>query len=483
MTRSLVRRWSIVLLPFVAACGLTDVLGPETGEDAEPEVRAFDDGVQVVDDVSNSLTLADGTVVHIDDGTERVADADGVVHTFGTAHEVLDLGGSVSATGEGEVQEDGTLMALDLALAVAYPTYEFEGHVVALDPADGWVKLDGGTKVYVGDETDGLEDSDGVVWTLAEVAAALDDDREVVAWGAGLLRAREPAIFDALSLGFEVSDPPAPVLVDFDEMVTGVWPDHGKFQLESGLYVLIGEGSTLAAADAASPGTIDELYAMVEDGLTVFATGYGEVVEQGFAEAVEVELRLHVQTPPPPPPPPPPAGTAFDGRVDFIMDPPGQVYLINGVMVRVLPSTVVTAANSMSPATVADAMLALEMNRRLIARGAGDPDPANPSIIDAATIEFEVQVETLTEDIAAIDPFGGGLILANGSFVLLTGQSVLVAADASSPNSLSGIDAALAAGDRVVATVEGYVIGGDPALGDPLSLEAITVTLQLVPGT
>jgi hypothetical protein len=89
-------------------------------------------------------------------------------------------------------------------------------------------------------------------------------------------------------------------------------------------------------------------------------------------------------------------------------------------------------------------------------------------------------VATFDVDVLMIDPDSGGLFLVDGSFALLTAATIVTAVG-NAPTDLVGIDAAIAAGDRVRARGTGFVRGRFTNPGSADNYEVIAIEYELIP--
>jgi len=354
----------------------------------------------------------------------------------------------------------------------------FEGDVSEIDleartlllPEGQMVRLVGRTLVV---------DRDGFAPSLSAAAQAMAAGHGIRAYGVaavedggGLL-----ALKVALKIGEAAPEPepepqPEPVILDFTGAVTGTRAgDAGGtvLTLADGTSVLIGPNTVVVAADQNSPGSVSQLIDALAAGVEVIARGTGRVVaEQPLSlEGIEVELQGEA-------PAPPPAGDVVVDIADYVSSN-GTIVLVNGQAVVLTSTTQVEAANANSPGSIQELMDWLDMNRRIEVTAEGTLD--NSWQITAQRIVLNALVGTFDQEVAAVDP-AGGLILADGSFVLITGSTVLTAVNGG-PMDLFEVDMALASGNRVVARGNGFLMGRW-ATGLE-SHEAIAVEFEQIP--
>ncbi|MGE0160797.1 MAG: hypothetical protein AB7T31_15445 [Gemmatimonadales bacterium] len=349
---------------------------------------------------------------------------------------------------------------------------QFGAEVVAVDLEARSIELADGKEIRVTGRTD-FDRRRGFARTLREAAEALERGDEVHARGLGVVEGRDRVRFLALRIALKIEAAEEPVPVEFDGMVASVVPgDVGRVVLlADGTRIQIREGSEVLAADDDSPATIDELVDVLAEGRDVEARGVGYVVEETprVLKAVRIVLRSEA-----------PQTTPLDvlqGVADFV-DASSSVVLMDGTMIVVGPATQLVAGNANSPTTLQELTDMLDQNRRVEVRGEGTLQ--DPSTLTAVRLEMTAVVGTFDADILSVDPDTGGLLLANGSFVLLTGTTVM-SAIGSGPTDLDGIASALSIGDRVLARGTGYVRGRIPRTNE--NFEATAVELELIPAS
>jgi hypothetical protein len=146
---------------------------------AEVDDAEFENVVASVDRLAQSLTLVDGTVVVIGDGT--IWDEDGDILDFATLADLVDGGNEVKVEGEGARQSDGSILATTIKAEVE--EVEFEGLAVTVGLGAQSITLDDGTVVVVDSET--VWDPSGNLFSLAAVSAALTAAGKVEIEGEG----------------------------------------------------------------------------------------------------------------------------------------------------------------------------------------------------------------------------------------------------------------------------------------------------------
>jgi hypothetical protein len=262
---------------------------------------------------------------------------------------------------------------------------------------------------------------------------------------------------------------PAPV-VEFEGAVVGVTTTDGipVLSLADGTTVKLRTTTELVAANDHSPSTVDQLRDALDDGREVFARGTGKLLQATPRVLDGVRVVLEAEEPEPEEEVEPLAGI-----VDFVSDD-GSVVLTDGTAVVVATSTQVVAGNANSPTSIAALVAALDQNRRVEIGGEGARDAGGRLV--AVRLVLTAVVVTFDADVLMIDGESGGFFLVGGGFALLT-EGTVVTAVGGAPTDLFGIDAALAAGDRVRARGAGFVRG---RFGAGTNYEAIAVEFELM---
>jgi len=344
----------------------------------------------------------------------------------------------------------------------------FEGNVVAVDLEARTVELQGGRTIRVTNRTDFVRGR-GFVRSLRAASEALAQGRRVKARGLGVTQERDGRML-ALRMALKVESAPEPVVVEFEGVVVDVVDGNGvpMLSLANGTTVKVRTTTELVAADDVSPSNLDELRDALADGREVFARGTGKLLqaEPRLLDGVRVVLEAEA-------PAPEEQFEVLTGVIDYVSFD-GSVVLIDGTAVVVTNATQVVAGNSNSPTTIQELVATLDQNRRVEVGGEGVRDEAGQLV--AVRLVLTALVVTFDVDVSMIDPDSGGLFLVDGSFALLTGSTVVTAVG-NAPTDLVGIDAALAAGDRVRARGTGFVRGRS---GPASNYEVIAVEFELM---
>ncbi|HVH68427.1 MAG TPA: hypothetical protein VM716_11200 [Gemmatimonadales bacterium] len=190
----------------------------ETAEGAEE----FHGVVKSVDQTAQTVTLMDGTIIHIVAGTEfeaREGDEDDHLTTLADVQAALTAGKTVEAEGRGLVTSTSplTLDAIRIEFEVegeelppAVHMEEFSGEVASVDVAGGTFTLAGGTGVVTVTSETHIS-ADGAYHTLQGVSDALTAKKTVRAEGVGSITAAgPPPAIKALFVKFETPMTPTP---------------------------------------------------------------------------------------------------------------------------------------------------------------------------------------------------------------------------------------------------------------------------------
>ncbi|MEQ1857112.1 MAG: DUF5666 domain-containing protein [Longimicrobiales bacterium] len=348
----------------------------------------------------------------------------------------------------------------------------FEGSVVGIDFDARTLELTEGVTVRVTGRTD-IVRRRGYARTLRAAAEALEQGNLVHARGLGVAQEQNGRLMALrVALKVEVAES-EPVIVEFEGVVTDLRPgDVGMLAaLANGTLVRVRSFTELVGADEHSPATLDELEQALQNGREVIARGRGKLVEEQplVVEALRVELEGEAPASQPMP--------ITVGNADFVASD-GSVVLVGGTTVLVTSATQVVAADASSPATIQELINALDQNRRVEVRAQGLLD-ANQQV-QAVQIVLAAQVRTFDLDVIAIDPGSGGLILAGGSFALLT-QTTVITAVGAGPTDLAAVDAVLASGGQVRARGTGFILGRYTIPGEVDQYEVIAVQFEQTP--
>lgn len=352
----------------------------------------------------------------------------------------------------------------------------FAGQVTEVDVDGRTFRLEDGLTVRV-DRRTSFARWDGHARSLRAAAEALEEGHEVHARGIGILERRSDRLFARrVALKIEVVEPePEPEVMEFEGVIANVLrtvateTTNTTLVLADGSSIQVDGDTEIVAADDVSPGSLAQLFEALEAGREVMARGHGHVM--GKDPLVLKGLRVVLQSEAPED-----QLAEFAGRVDYVSDG-GAVILLDGVAVVVTAETEIVAANEDSPGSIEGLRAALDMGRRVNASGVGRAE--GESEIFATRLVLTTQVEDFDLFVASVD--AGGLVMSNGSFVALS-ESTVVTAVGNGPTDLNGVFGALFTGDRVRARGIGFVIGGNPEAGEPLSFEAIAIEFERLPG-
>jgi hypothetical protein len=348
----------------------------------------------------------------------------------------------------------------------------FDGDVARIDLNARTLELDEGMTLRVTGRTT-IVHRTGHARSLRAAAAAMEEGHNIHARGLAVAQDREGRLL-GLKVALKIEEVvQEPVVMEFEGVVSGAQPGDGGtlVTLADGTTVQIRSTTALVAADEHSPGSVDGLMEALAAGRQVVVRGTGLLVQEHplVLEGKRVVLQSEA-----------PEAEPLDevvGTADFVSSD-GSVILIDGTAVVVTSATEVVAADANSPASVQDLIAMLDMNRRIGVRAEGTLDSAQQ--ITAVRVVLTAQVRSFDLDAVAIDPFSGGLILEDGSFLLLTEATVITAVNGG-PTDLIGIDEALASGDRVRVRGTGYLMGRVTQEPEADDHEAIAVEIERIP--
>lgn len=165
--------------------------------------------VEAVDPAAETVTLRDGRIIRLVEGTEFDADED-ELRTLGEVAEAVSDGLLVEVEAEVVREEGDTFVAIEIEFEVeddaddAAGAMEFEGLVTAVNTGQGTFVLDGTTELSIVSDT--RIDDEGDLRSLAEVETALDQGRVVRAEGHAATEGSAPSGVAVLDVKFETDD-------------------------------------------------------------------------------------------------------------------------------------------------------------------------------------------------------------------------------------------------------------------------------------
>ena len=250
----------------------------------ELSIEDFEGVVQTVNRDSRTVTLANGIVVRIDDET-NLPSGEGDRHVLGTleaVEEALDSNKRVYAFGEGlvETEEPLTILAFHAVFKLALEDFEHVVESVNLEART--VTLDIGWLVRIDDETHirhGETDSQ-TLGSLEEVAAAIDADKRIFAFGEGLVEADEPVTILAFHVVFAVKMR----VEEFEGVVESVNAPEGTFTLSGGTLVTVTDDTTIDPDGHLH--SLAEVAETLSRGEVVIAVGVGVYTPEGDVVAL-----------------------------------------------------------------------------------------------------------------------------------------------------------------------------------------------------
>lgn len=349
-----------------------------------PPLEKFEGAVTAVDVEGKSVTLDDGTVVHVPDGSihHELGDHE-ILTSLQAVAEALEAGKKVLAAGVGLVEgrDPLTLTAVRVVFFVAPPALQrFEGVVKSVNLEPPSVTLANGTIVRVPDGVIHAESGDtNTLRTLADVAAAVAAGKTVFAAGVGEVETAEPLVLVAVKVIFVVQPPG---LVRFDGIVTAVNIEAGTVTLKSGAVIRITDRTTIHedSTNGHMLGSLEEVAEALDDDQTVVAVGVGEVETNDPLVIVARDMAFLVR---------PPVFVFFTGTVASVDLEAGRLRLASGTVIVMTDRTEIAAdAHTLnSLAAVAEAVAA---GKSVVTAGVGIPIPGDTETYEAVKIVFVV---------------------------------------------------------------------------------------------
>ncbi len=223
---------------------------------AEVDDAEFEDVVASADELSQTLTLVNLTVVVI--GAETVWDEDGDITDFETLADLVLGGNEVKVEGEGTRQSDTSILATTIKAEVE--AVEFEGLAVSVALLSQSLTLDDDTVVVVNADT--KWNSSGNLFSLGEIAAALSAAGVVEIEGEGFYQVGGSILATKIKAKLDDDDKP---WVDYsDEIVS--------------LQELIDRINELYAAGAFTGVNLNSLLSTLENAIKSLEKGNGTPV-------------------------------------------------------------------------------------------------------------------------------------------------------------------------------------------------------------
>jgi predicted RNA-binding protein len=343
-----------------------------------PPLEKFKGVVASVDLEAKSVTLDDGTVVRVPEGSihHELGDHE-VLTSLEAVVEAMEAGKEVLAAGVGlvESRDPLTLTAVRVVFFVAPPPLQrFHGVVASVDLDAHTVTLENGTLIRVPDDAIHHESGDALR-TLADVAAAMEAGKTVVATGVGEVESEDPLVLVAVKVVFVVQPPG---LVGFEGVVTGVNTEAGTVTLKDGTVIRITDKTKIHDESGDLLGSLDDVAQALEKGHTVVAAGFGVLESEDPRVIVAQEIAFFVR---------PPVLVFFTGTVASVDLESRQVKLKDGTVVQLTDRTQIAADEHTLPSLEAVAE-AIAAGRAVVAAGVGEPVAADPKTYVAVKIVF-----------------------------------------------------------------------------------------------
>jgi hypothetical protein len=357
--------------------------------EVELRVEDFRGGVESVALDAMQATLANGTVIQLDEHTKiPFEEGDRVrLPSLEAVAAALRAGEKVFAKGEGEVilESDGslTIRAFHVLFERELVVEDFAGLVTSVNLDAHTATLDDGTVVRIDDQTKiKYEDgADHLLPSLAAVAEALRLDKAVFAAGEGQL---ENATDGSLRiLAFHIIFEVESVVEEFSGLVESVNLEAHTAMLTNGVVVRIGDRTKIRHEEGSlyTLGSLAAVAEAVRAGNTVFAAGYGEV--ESAADGTPRILALHVVFEVDIP------VEEFEAAVESVNLDAATFTLSGGLVVKITDHTNISADGDLK--TLRGVAEAMEAGQTVIAVGKGRMVVENDaSLINASHVLFKI---------------------------------------------------------------------------------------------
>ncbi len=335
---------------------------------------------------------------------------------------------------------------------------EFEGKVKSVSADLTTFTLENNTVVRIVDDTKiAYEQGDKHrLGSLADVAAALEDGKEVFSAGYGIVEGNGPLQLAAVHVVFEIA---APKMEGFEGYVDSVDVTAGTLVLSNGRVIEITDGTNIKH-EAESDLYLTSLAAVEEAlaaGETVVAWGEGDIVKEEplTIRAACIVLKLV-----------PPPSEDFEGEVASVNEADGTVTLTNEIVVLITDDTEFKqeAGYLTSFSALVEAFAAGE---NLVGWGEGIVESENPLTIRAGFVAFKLApppLESFEGTVLSVDVDGGSLTLTDGTIICVTDATKITyeEGDVNRLPSLQAVSDAVTAGTTVYTAGEGVVKGDGP---------------------
>lgn len=442
-------------------------------EDHDFEViEDFESKVSTVEVDEMLVTLMDGSTVRIADRTE-IVQSDELLGALTAVAEAVAQGQEVLAWGRGAVDSGDPLVLIAikisfLAMDEEEPMVEeFEGVVDGVSMDAGTFTLTDGTVVRITDGTEVVAYNDMSPNSLGGIVEKLEAGYEVVAWGTGTVEGEEPLMLEGVRVVLKAREMEHPA-EDFEGEVVEADAAEGQLLLANGWTVVVTDDTEVVKYNEQSPGSVADVVAALEGGLTVLTWGHGAVESEEPVMIVASRVVLKSYEPEP-----------TNQVQDYVaqIDVEGMTLMLeDGTTVVVTEETEIVAYHDFSPVSLQEAMEDLDMWRIVWAKATGEVESENPLVLVANHLILKTVVEDFEKDVESIDLQSGDIVL-EGGWILHTGDNTVFAAgDDGSPMTLEGAKEALDAGDRIRVWGFGYVV-----CLDPFSIEVVEVTILRIP--
>ncbi len=279
----------------------------------------------------------------------------------------------------------------------------FEGQLVEVALEHTLLRLADGTAVSVSDSTV-LHDTFGVA--SAEAARdTLASEREVIAWGTGVVESVDPLVI----VGVELTLKPAARL-EFEGRVEAVDLEAGTVSLEGGTTVRVTRGTEVG--DDFHVPSLEAAAEALGAGEELVAWGHGWLRSEEPRRLLARGITFKVRVPDP---------VEFEGEVAAIDADAGTVAFASGTVLHVTAETQINAEHGI--ASLAAAKERLEAGEDLVAWGAGVVESEEPRTIRATNLTFKVRVAEFEGHVSSLFAELDGFELASGTVVKVNGET------------------------------------------------------------
>jgi len=249
----------------------------EVGDPAEEHFEGHVNGVNLD---AHTITIGDGLTIRF--GEESVISESGDLYSLAAVKEALGQGHGVKVYGYGKADDATDADMLALEAKFKYSMEEFEGHVTAVNLDMGTFTLDQEITIRLDDLS--IIAEKGNLYSLQEVAQALEAGADVVAYGYGRIDSDTESRLVATKVVFKAQPE------DFEGTVTSVNLDAGTFTLDETLTIRIGEISVIS--ESGEYHSLEAVNNALGNGQSVIGFGDGVYDRWSDARLLAYEVRF-----------------------------------------------------------------------------------------------------------------------------------------------------------------------------------------------